>query len=225
MNLFNSRPVLLFLILLLATGNSIAQEVIPREEPNGVSVTWKEGKYCKYLFIQHKVSYCNRPVLTYTPLYMCSGKKLSAKKRPTRTFESEMPSIHKMMDSAKVFLVIDLCMFNLNVADYDDLLSRHIDAFAASVEWKKSLENRPLYSFGKLNYDHTLALNIMRNSNIFVQVDKFLYRYGFRIATVHASTLTMNLVPKSELKRLKKDENLVVPLPDPVSLQLSSVPK
>ncbi len=200
-----------------------AQKITPSEEKNGVSVTWQDGKYCKYLFIQRQSRECNRPLVYYTPFYSCSGKK-KIKRKPLN-FSEDAPAILHMFDSARVFMIIDMCTFNISMGDYDDLVARQIDAFATSEEWQKYTHHKDLSAGGTVTYDRALVGKIMRNANVLAPVDSLLNQLGFRIAVVHPSTGNLALVPKSVLKKLGKNTELQVPLPDPLRLQVSTVPQ
>lgn len=203
--------------------DATAQKITPSEEKNGVSVTWQDGKFCKYLFIQRKNRECNRPLVYYSPFYSCSGKKKIKKK--SLNFSEDATAILQMFDSARVFMVIDMCTFNMNMGDYDDLVARQIDAFAASEEWQKYTYHKDLSAGGTVMYDRTLVAKIMKNANVLAPVDSLLTRLGFRIAVIHPSNGEMALVPKAVLKKLGKSTELQIPLPDPIRLQVSSVPQ
>lgn len=217
--------LVLVVICLLGTLSGHTQSVIATQEKNGVTVRWKDKKLCKHMFIQKKNNRCDRPLLFYTPVFSCNGKEIKEKKRPRLNFKTEIPVIRQMLDSARQFMVIDLCMMNINIKDYDDMFSNHIDKFAASDEWKKSIERRGVYKDGKLNFDYGLVVKMIRDEKIMDPVNELLNPYGFLIGTSHIIESELQLVSKKDLKRLGKDENLQIPLPGPIWLQLNQMPR
>lgn len=203
---------------------SYSQKITANQESNGVSVKWQDKKMCKYLFIQKKSNQCNKPILFYTPVYSCNGKKISKKKRLHLNFKDEIPVLREMMDSARQFMMIDLCMVNFNLNDYDDLYSRLIDKFAGNTEWQKSVQKRGMKN-GKPDFDYGLVLKVIRDEGVLDPLDEFLNIYGFRVSRAQFTEDDLQVVPKKDLKRLGKDENLIIPLPHPLWAQLSIMPK
>lgn len=215
-----------FLVILCLLGSltGYSQEMSANGDRNSVTVTWKEKKVCKHLFFQKKSVRCNKPILYYTAIYSCNGKKIKASKKPRINFKDEIPMMHRMMDSVKQFMLIDLCMLSIRPEEYDDIMIRFIDRFGRNEEWKKSLERRGMKD-GKPNFDEALITKIIRDEFILDPVDEFLNHYGFRVAITQVKESEITQVSKAELKRLGKDENLVIPLPSPIWIQVSQTPK
>ena len=213
------------LISLLYTLPGYSQTVTAKQDRNGVIVNWQDKKLCKYMYIQKKNNRCERSLVYYTPVYSCNGKAIKERKRPRLNFKAEIPAISRMIDTARQFMVIDLCMMNINIKDYDDLLSSLIDKFGASDEWKKSVERRGVYKNDKLNFDYGLVVKMLRDEKILDPMNELLNPYGFSVATAHIVESELQIVSKKDLKRLGKDENLIIPLPGPVWVQLNQMPK
>ncbi|MDX1627292.1 MAG: hypothetical protein R3345_01260 [Fulvivirga sp.] len=120
--------------------------------------------------------------------------------------EKQIPYIEKLWQNAEDS--IDIRLHSVDVGYpllYDDLLKRHIEAFAGNEEWKHHEKSNT----GTINYE--LMRKIMRSSTVYQPLNGLLEKFNYRI--VDFSTEKHGYVTPDVLTKMGYSDSLQIPLP------------
>lgn len=186
-----------------------AQKMTLDSQRVGFTANIHMGSYCKYLAVMNFTPGCSQTIY-YMPAYNCEGKKMKA---PYFRFKTEVPYIKRMVDSVALHEPLELCMFDIMPGDYDDVKLNLIDIFSTDKEWLDHMKAKP----GE--FDAELYRKLLGRLHVIKEIDEFLSPYKFAIGT-HTPVGDKQFISKKELKRLGKDEHLLIPLPEHLKIQL-----
>jgi hypothetical protein len=147
----------------------------------------------------------------------CGGKKI---KKPPFTFITELPYIRRLLDTVQKHESLQLCVFDITPGSYDDIMLQLVDVFSGSKDWNEYLKTQAVNKQKAEDYDEELVTRLMGHLDIIKQVDRFVSDYKFTTGSLKIAGDSKHFISKKELKRLGKNTELKIPLPDHLKMQL-----
>lgn len=140
-------------------------------------------------------------------------------------FGEESVHIKQLLDIALSKRKINLSRFAFNIALYSDLVTKLVDIYSSSPEWKAYLQQAGDLKvtvmlddgsqFSEVAYDPKVAASVLDKSDFMKRINTFFAPYGYKAMPGGFGTDHQAVVSVDQLMLMGRNGNLVVPIPNP----------